>query len=103
MQAFDPGDLTTATQFYDSITDANARRLFDYLIDHPGEQRTAGELQRELGFAAHGDVARSTFLLGNLAAALGRSRPWGEGQMGYRMPAEMAALFQEARDARTQS
>lgn len=103
MQAFDPGDQATATQYYESITDANARRLFDYLINHPDEQRTAGELQRELGLAAHRDVARSTFLLGNLAATLGRSRPWGEGQMGYRMPAEMAALFHEARGARSRS
>jgi hypothetical protein len=103
MQAFDPGDLATATQLYESITDANAKRLFDYLIDHPDVQRTAGELQQELGFADHRDVARSTFLLGTLAAALGRSRPWGEGQMGYQMPADMAALFREARGSRLRS
>lgn len=97
MQVFVPSDLDIATKFYQSIPEANARRLFDYLIEHPDDLRTAGELQQELGFDEHADVARSTFLLGNLAADLGRARPWGEGQMGYRMPGEVAALFQEAR------
>lgn len=97
MQAFSPDDRSVAADYYRSIPDGDARRLFDFLVDHPDVQRTAGELQRELGFAAHADVARATFLLGNLAAALGRSRPWGEGQMGYQMSEALAKLFREAR------
>ncbi len=98
MRAFAPDDLTTAATFYRSITDDNAKRLFDFLVDHPDQQRTAAEIQTRLAFPEHRDVARSTFLLGNLAASLDRARPWGEGQAGYRMPTEMAALFQEARN-----
>ena len=97
MQPFNANDVETAAKFYRSITDENARRLLDNMIDHPDEQRTAADLQAQLGFAEHRDVARATYLLGNLAAELGRSRPWGEGQMGYRMSKEMADLFKAAR------
>lgn len=97
MQAFTPDDLATATAFYRSISDDNARRLLDFLIDHPEQQRTAGDLQQELGFAEHRDVARATYLLGNLAAEHGRARPWGEGQSGYVMPPDMSSLFLRAR------
>jgi hypothetical protein len=97
MQAFDANDVATAAKFYRAITDENARRLLDNMIDHPDEQRTAADLQAQLGLAEHRDVARATYQLGLLAAELGRSRPWGEGQMGYRMSQEMANLFQTAR------
>lgn len=99
MEAFSPSDLGIIADYYRSIPDGDAKRLFDFLVDNPDQQRTAGELQQELCFGEHADVARSTFLLGNLAAALGRARPWGEGQMGYRMPGAMAALFAEARSS----
>lgn len=97
MQAFDANDVATATKFYRAISDENARRLLDNLIDHPDEQRTASDLQAQLGLAEHRDVARATYQLGLLAAELERARPWGEGQMGYRMSNEMATLFQAAR------
>lgn len=97
MSTFDANDLATATRFYQSISDENARRLFDHLIDHPDEQQTAADLQAKLGFAEHRDVARATYYLGRLAADLDRRRPWGEGQLGYRLPAGQATLFAEAR------
>ena len=98
MRPFATDDLTTAVTFYQSIDDENAKRLFDFMVDHPDQQRSAVELQQELGFAAHRDVARSTYHLGNLAAALERTRPWREAQLGYQMPGEVAALFQRARE-----
>jgi hypothetical protein len=98
MGTFATDDLDTAVAFYESIDDENAKRLFDDLIDHPDEQRTAAELQQHLGFAEHRDVARATFRLGNLAAAHGRARPWAESQIGYRMPGQMAVLFKRARE-----
>ncbi len=101
MEAFDTNDVATAAKFYQAISDENARRLLDNLIDHPDEQRTAADLQARLGFAEHRDVARATYQLGLLASELGRSRPWSEGQMGYRMSQEMATLFQAARGQST--
>lgn len=97
MQAFTADDHAAAIAWYDSVTDANARRLLDFLIDHPGQQRTAADLQQQLGFAEHRDVARATYHLGTLAAAHDRARPWSEGQLGYRMPEKLAALFRQAR------
>ncbi len=97
MQPFTAKDGEPAIAFYQSITDENAKRLLDFLIDNPDQQRTAADLRQHLGFAEHREVARATYLLGNLAAVLDRGRPWHEGQQGYTMPGELAALFQQAR------
>lgn len=98
MRPFAADDLPTAIAFYRSIDDEQAKRLFDFMIDHPDQQRSAAELQQQLGFPEHRDVARSTYRLGTLAAALDRARPWREAQLGYQMPGEMAVLFKRARE-----
>jgi uncharacterized protein DUF6416 len=99
MQSFGPNDLDQATRLYAAVTDANARAVFDWLIDHP-DQRTEGPaIAAALGFSDNKLVARGTYAIGLAAAAEDRSRPWHEAQMGYLMPAEQAGLFRQARAA----
>jgi hypothetical protein len=97
VQGFESGDHETAAEFYQGIADPVARSVLDFLIDHPDQRNDATAIVSSLGLARHGDVARSTFALGEAAAALGRRRPWREGQMGYTMPTDMAELFRQAR------
>ncbi len=98
MQDFGPDDLDTATAFYRTISDPSAKAVLDFLIDHPGDLFDGDAIVTQLGLAQHRDVARATFALGEAAAALGRERPWTEGQRGYAMPVERAELFRRARD-----
>jgi hypothetical protein len=97
VQEFQTGDLEVAAAFYRSIADHVARNVLDYLIDHPDSRHDGAAIVSNLGLARHSDVARATFALGEAAAALGRRRPWREGQMGYTMPADMAELLRQAR------
>jgi len=88
-----------AATLYAGIEDPTARTILDHLIDHPGERLTGEAIQRALGLPEHRAVARATYALGQTAAAMGRKRPWTEGQLGYLMPAAHAALFRQAREA----
>jgi hypothetical protein len=101
LKDFGEGGIELAVTFYRSVADANARALLDFLIDHPDERFDGAALARQLGFARHRDVARATYALGQLAADLGRRRPWREGQLGYLMDAAQADLLRRARDAGT--
>jgi len=92
-----PNDLALATQFYGLIDPGQPRQLLDYLIDHPDTKMTAEALQAALQFPQHKDVALAAYSIGESAAALGLKRPWTEGQTGYVMPAETAALLSQAR------
>ena len=82
MEEFAAGEVDLAVAFYGSVADADARALLDFLIDHPVEWYDGAALARHLGFAQHRDVARATYGLGELAAGLGRKRPWREAQLG---------------------
>ena len=97
MRDFGPDDLDVAIAFYRGIVDPRARTVLDFLIDHPGERFDGAAIAEHLGFERHRDVARSTYVLGEAAAALGRRRPWKEAQLGYSMAPEQAALFVRAR------
>jgi hypothetical protein len=97
MQAFGSDDLALATELYTKSNSANDRALLDWFIDHPDVLREGYQLAGDLGFAEVRLVARSTYNIGSAAAALGRARPWTEGQMGYLMPAANAELFATAR------
>jgi hypothetical protein len=97
MKSFGPDELDQATRLYAAVTDANARAVFDWLIDHP-DQRTEGPaIAAALGFSDNKLVARGTYAIGLAAAAEDRTRPWHEAQMGYLMPGDQAALFAAAR------
>ena len=97
MRDFGPDDLDVATAFYRAIGDPKARAVLDFLVDHPGQRFDGAAIAAHLGFERHRDVARSTYGLGEAAAALGRRRPWHEAQLGYSMAPELAALFVRAR------
>src|SRR6478736_3286934 len=98
MQSFDSNDLDRATRLYASVTDANARAVFDWLIDHPDQRTEGSAIASALGFLDNKLVARGTYAIGLAAAAEDRARPWHEAQMGYLMPAEQAGLFGRARE-----
>ena len=97
MRDFGSDDLEVAVAFYRGITDPTAKAVLDFFIDHPGQRFDGAAVAKRLRFERHRDVARSTFLLGEAAAALGRKRPWQEAQLGYLMPPEQAALLARAR------
>ena len=98
MQAFDPDDIETARAFYLAITNPRHRAVLDFLIDHPDERFDEATLAERLGLPEHRDVARATYAMGEIAASLGRKRPWTEGQLGYLMPAAQATLLRRARE-----
>lgn len=98
MQAFDPEDLESALAFYAAITNVRHRAVLDFLIDHPDERFDEATLAERLGLPEHRDVARATYAMGEIAASMGRKRPWTEGQLGYLMPAVQAALLRQARE-----
>jgi Family of unknown function (DUF6416) len=97
MQSFDPNDLDRATRLYAAVTDANARAVFDWLIDHPDQRAEGPAIASSLGFSDNKLVARGTYAIGLAAAAEDRARPWHEAQMGYLMTGEQAHLFRQAR------
>jgi hypothetical protein len=86
-----------ATEFYGLVDPGQPRQLLDYLIDHPETKMNAEALQEALQFPQHKDVALAAYSIGETAAALGLKRPWTEGQTGYVMNAETAALLAQAR------
>ena len=86
-----------ATELYGLVAPGQPRQLLDYLIDHPETKMNAEELQAALQFPQHKDVALAAYSIGESAAALGLKRPWTEGQTGYVMNAETAALLSQAR------
>lgn len=88
---------TLATELYGLVDPGQPRQLLDYLIDHPDEQIDSEGLQAALQFPQHKDVALAAYSIGESAAALGLSRPWTEGQKGYLMSSETAALLARAR------
>jgi hypothetical protein len=91
---------TLAAQFYGLVDPGQPRQLLDYLIDHPDQRFNAEALQAALQFSQHKDVALAAYSIGETAAALGLKRPWTEGQLGYLMTAETAALLSQARAGR---
>lgn len=96
----DRSDLETheqAVAFYRRVTDPTAKSILDFLIDHPEERHEGADLVQQLGLAEHRDVARSTYLMGQIASDQGLDRPWTEGQRGYLLPEEHATLLREAR------
>lgn len=90
---------TLATELYGLVDPGQPRQLLDYLIDHPDVQINSEALQTELQFPQHKDVGLAAYSIGESAASLGLSRPWKEGQLGYVMSAEIAALLKHARGA----
>lgn len=88
---------TLATQLYGLAVEGKPRQFLDYLIDHPDVRIDSTALQAALEFPEHKDVALAAYAIGESAAALGLSRPWTEGQLGYMMNADTAALLAQAR------
>lgn len=88
---------TMATELYGLVVPGQPRQLLDYLIDHPDHQIDSEALQIALQFPQHKDVALAAYSIGESAAALGLERPWTEGQRGYVMNADTAALLSQAR------
>jgi len=100
-EAFDPslpGEVATAATLYESIDSSEAQAVFDWLIDHPDERIEGWDLAERLGFDEHKFVGLSMYEIGRAAADLDRTRPWLEGQLGYLMPIDQAALFRSARE-----
>jgi hypothetical protein len=97
MTPFTVDDIDLAASLYAQASAPNDRALLDWFIDHPDVMREGYQLAADLGFAETRLVARSTYNLGLIAASLGRTRPWNEGQMGYLMPAATADIFARAR------
>ena len=97
MRDFEPDDHTAAADFYRSVLDPTARAILDHLIDHPDQRFDGAALVRALGLPEHRAVVRATYLMGQLAAGLGRNRPWQEAQPGYLMPGPIAELFERVR------
>lgn len=100
-QLFDPslpGEINTAASLYQSIESADALDVFDWLIDNPDTRIEGADLAERLGFAAHKQVGIAMWEIGEKAALLDRARPWLEGQLGYLMPMDQAALFRSARE-----
>jgi hypothetical protein len=93
----DTGNRRQVIDFYRSIDDPAARAVLDFLIDHPDRRYDGAAIIEHLGLAEHRDVARSTYLIGRLAAAAGLPRPWTVGQLGYFMSGERAAVLRQAR------
>jgi hypothetical protein len=88
-----------ATEFYGLVDPGQPRQMLDYLIDHPDTRIDSSALQAALSFPNHKDVALAAYSIGETAAALGLKRPWTEGQLGYQMSVETAALLAQARAA----
>lgn len=97
MESFNPADTDVAKAMYDAQATQISRQFLDLLIDHPGETFDSEMVQQRLGLEDHRDVARTAYALGEIAAAQERKRPWSEGQRGYAMSAEIAALFAAVR------
>lgn len=95
--------VETATAFYRDVTDPTARSILDFLIDHPEERFNGRSIVEHLGLERHSDVARSTYLMGQIAAEHGIGRPWTEGQLGYLMPEQQAEALRQARDQARQA
>lgn len=88
-----------ATEFYALVETGQPRTLLDFLIDHPDERFDSETLQTALHFPQHKDVALAAWSIGESAATIGLARPWTEGQLGYLMTAETAAVLAKARSA----
>jgi hypothetical protein len=101
MRDFAPDDLEAALAFDRGVTDPTARAVLDYLIDHPDERLNGATIAKALALPDNRLVARSTYLMGQMAASLDRNRPWGEAQQGYLMTAPIAELFRTARGTAT--
>ena len=100
-EAFDPslpGEVAIAASLYEAIASQEAQAVLDWLIDHPDERIEGWELADRLGFEEHKYVGLSMFEIGRAAADHKRARPWLEGQLGYLMPIDQAALFRAARE-----
>jgi hypothetical protein len=100
-QAFDPslpGEITVAANLYLAIESDTAQQVFDWLIDNPDTRVEGWDLAEKLGFEAHKLVGIAMYEIGEKAEMLGRTRPWLEGQLGYLMPMNQAALFRSARE-----
>jgi hypothetical protein len=95
--ALTSNDLPLAIELYGLVAEGQPRQFLDYLIDHPDVQIDSEALQTALQFPQHKDVALAAYSIGESAAALGLKRPWIEGQRGYLMNAETAALLSQAR------
>lgn len=99
MTAHGPDDHAGALAFYRAVEDPAARAVLDFLIDHPGQRHDGAAIARSLGLPRNTDVARATYAMGEIAAALGHGRPWTEAQLGYAMEEEQAARLRAARSA----
>ncbi len=97
MNALDTLTPDVAAKLYRQIEDGPDRELLDYLSEHPDQIADSEAIQHALFFLEHRQVALSAYAIGEVASSLGIPRPWHEGQRGYSMPADHAALFQQAR------
>jgi alkanesulfonate monooxygenase SsuD/methylene tetrahydromethanopterin reductase-like flavin-dependent oxidoreductase (luciferase family) len=81
------------------LGDGTARRLLDWLVDHPEERFEGAALVKGLELERHDEVARGFAALGAAFAGHGLARPWTEAQRGYMLSADRAAVLAGARSA----
>lgn len=96
---FTKTDVEQAKTLYEAQPTDIAQQFLDLLIDSPEVMQGSEAIQKKLEIADHRDVARTAYKLGVLAGAMDRYRPWTEGQKGYVMSPEIAALFAEVRSS----
>jgi len=101
IQAFDPSlpdEVNLASTLYLAIESQEAVQVLDWFIDNPDTRIEGWDLADRLDFPEHKLVGIAMHEIGQKAALLNRKRPWGEGQLGYLMPMDQAALLRSARE-----
>lgn len=94
-------DAETVRRAYAAVEDAGARRLLDFLIDHPDERFDGRALMGQVGLDRHDAVTRAIAVIATDLARHGLARPWNEGQPGYLLPGPRAAALSTAREGVT--
>jgi hypothetical protein len=92
-------DAETVRRAYAAIGEADARRVLDFLIDHPDERFDGRALMQHLEIERHDDVTRAIVNVAATLAEHGLARPWNEAQAGYLLPDNPAAALARAREA----
>jgi F420-dependent oxidoreductase-like protein len=90
-------DEATVRRAYAGVRDGTPRQLLDFLIDRPDEQFNGAALMERLGLQRHDEVARGFAALAAGLASHGIARCWTEGQSGYLLAAQQAAVLDKAR------
>jgi F420-dependent oxidoreductase-like protein len=91
-------DEEVMARAYAAVRAGTAKRLLDALIDHPGERFDAAMLMQHLALSRHDEVARGFAALADDLASHAIARCWSEGQSGFLLVPQQAAILAQARD-----